>query len=73
MAVLNVIADFNQHLVDGWNLCVLLTQQESLVTCASRPLVSPNVRSVFGVDLAVFWGRHIQATFPLDGNLKGEE
>lgn len=59
-----VITDFTQYLVHV---------AEILVTCASCPLVSPNMRTVVGVDLAMFWGRDIQATVPLDGNLKGEE
>lgn len=42
------------------------------MTCASRPLVSSNVGSVVGVDLAVFRGADVQATVPLDGDLTTE-
>jgi len=38
-------------------------------TCASRPLVSPDVRIVVGVGLAVFRGSDVQVAVPLDGNL----
>lgn len=44
---------------------------ETTVTCASRPLVTPDMRSIVGVDLAMFWGADIQATVPLDGDLQG--
>lgn len=44
---------------------------ETTVTCASRPLVTPDMRSIVGVDLAMFRGADIQATVPLDGDLQG--
>lgn len=44
---------------------------ETTVTCASRPLVTPDMRSIVGVDLAMFRGTDIQATVPLDGDLQG--
>lgn len=47
-------------------------QQGTVVTCASCPLVSANMRSIVEVYLAMFWGSDIQATVPLDGNLTKE-
>lgn len=44
---------------------------KTTVTCASRPLVTPDMRSIVGVDLAMFRGADIQATVPLDGDLQG--
>lgn len=43
-----------------------------MVTCASCPLVSANVRGIVEVNLAMFWCSDIQATVPLDGNLTKE-
>lgn len=54
---------------DRWNSGILVTQSETRVTCASCPLVSPDMRSVVGVHLAMFWGCDIQAAVPLDGYL----
>lgn len=42
-----------------------------ITTGASRPLVPTHMRSVAGVDLAMFWGCDIQATVALDGDLEG--
>lgn len=45
----------------------------TIVTCAPCPLVSTDMRSVVGVDLAMFGGSDILATLFFNGNLTGEE
>lgn len=71
------------HAINHRNVTVKMSSQISItvlsaprkrqpVTCATCPLVSPNMRSVLGVNLAVFRGRDIQAAVLLDCNLKGE-
>lgn len=45
----------------------------TIVTCAPCPLVSTYMRSIVGVDLAMFGGSDILATLFFNGNLTGEE
>lgn len=45
----------------------------TIVTCAPCPLVSTYMRSIVGVDLAMFGGSDILATLFFNGNLTGKE
>lgn len=45
----------------------------ALVTCAPCPLVSTYMRSIVGVNLAMFGGSDVLATLFFNGNLTGEE
>lgn len=50
-----------------------IKQYIALVTCAPCPLVSTYMRSVVGVNLAMFGGSDVLATLFFNGNLTGGE
>lgn len=59
--------------MDWWGIQSKVQNSMTIVTCAPCPLVSTDMRSVVGVDLAMFGGSDILATLFFNGNLTGEE